>query len=73
MQFDHEIKKKQNPAGFLPSVICVRVISAFERQLLFKNIYYTSLVQDFEFTLLSQGLHREQNDYFTLDEEIVEQ
>ena len=39
----------------------------------FKNIYYTSLVQDFEFTLLSQGLHREQTDYFTLDEEIVEQ
>ena len=38
-----------------------------------KNIYYTSLVQDFEFTLLSQGLHREQTDYFTLDEEIVEQ
>lgn len=67
------MKGKRNPAGFLPSVICVRVIPAFAGYFFLKNIYYTSLVQDFEFTLLSQGLRREQTDYFTLDEEIVEQ
>ena len=72
MQFVNE--RKEKPSRIF-TVCHMRTCDSRIRKaiIFFKNIYYTSLVQDFEFTLLSQGLRREQTDYFTLDEEIVEQ